>query len=146
MTEWPKLSETLVEPKHPHVCQCCGAGPSGLKLERWQECDQGDRPTPVVVVLCVACSGVLIEPHPRLYRRLQANEPLPGSMTLCVGCRHRDGVRCAHPDAKANGGGGVILTLARPIDAFVCRRGKGQRSGWERIWPGPVTACKQRED
>ena len=142
-TGWPRLSVDLPDRRHPQRCQACGA--TGTAVDRWREHDDADRPEPIVVVLCRACGDQLIDPHPRLYARLDPNEPVPGCMAICVDCRWREGVRCTHPRAKANGGPGVVLTIATPMHAFVCRRGKGARSGPMTIWPSPATACQQKE-
>lgn len=141
---WPKLSETLPGPRSPDRCQSCGA--SGPVLARWRECDDGDRPTPVLVVLCDNCGDALIEPHPRAYSLLSPNEPAPGAMPLCLDCRHRAGAACGHPAAKANGGPGVMLTLPRPSTGIVCSRGKkGRGCQTVTFWRGPVSACQQKE-
>jgi hypothetical protein len=46
----------------------------------WVEHDGDDQPEPIVVMLCTDCSDRLIEPYPRLYRRLARNEPCAGIM------------------------------------------------------------------
>lgn len=146
---WPRLSETLPNDRHPDRCQACGADARlGAELTRWQEHDQDDAPEPIVVVLCVPCAKRLIEKHPRLYRELHAHEPVPGSMPICVACGWRDGVRCTHPDAKANGGGGLRLTYPRPTPYFWHGRSGpkgGRRTGGRGVvYHGPVTACAGR--
>lgn len=95
--------------RHPEKCQHCG---DHRNLTRWQEHDHNDRPEHRVIVLCKACSDRMIEPHPRLYRPLNVNDPWPGCMEICIDCRLRDGVRCTSPAAKCNGGDGVMLTVA----------------------------------
>lgn len=85
---------------------------------------------------------------PRLSESLQLSkyQPWPGCMEICIDCRHRDGVRCAHPDAKANGGTGVLLTIEPPIHARVQRVVNRRRVCSPIIvWPSVATACKQKE-
>lgn len=142
---WFKLSDTLTGPKSPDRCQSCGAAgePDSRDITRWQECDHSDRPTAVVVVLCKPCGGRLIEPHPRLYRALEPNDPHPGSNGVCLDCPHRAGVNCGHPDAKANGGAGVLLAVGKPTEVHLCRSPR-RLSGWVRMWPYPPRDCKQK--
>ncbi len=140
---WPRLSVELTGPKHPERCQGCSVGPPGLA--RWREHDQDDRPEFTVVVLCKACSDRLIDEHPRLYGLLQRHEPQAGCMPICVDCAHRKGVSCSSPDAKANGGPGVVLTVPAPIVVHV-RRARPHPSGFQRQWSGPVRICMQREE
>lgn len=136
--------------KHPQKCQLCGAfdpllGLPGVvrhSLDRWREHDHHDRPENRVIVLCDKCAKRVIKPHPRLYERLQANEPFPGCMALCVDCKFRDGVTCTHTDAKANGGNGVMITIEKPIMAMV--DGRNYR-GPLAMWGAPASACKQKE-
>jgi len=167
---WPRLSEDLAGPRHPHACQSCGrAAPpaSSTKpvdipedpsdddarrmgdeviraleaartrpLRAWQEHDDEDRPETIAVVLCRACSSRLINPHPRLYQELALNQPFAGVMDLCVSCRFRDGVRCAHPDLKANGGPGLVIPS--PPVAHVCGRFAGPSGN---VYLHPPTSC-----
>jgi hypothetical protein len=171
-TPWPRLSESLTGPKHPHVCQSCGreypvrlqftdplqeldAGrpqdiwgeiaqvldpPKGVY--GWQEHGDTDSPEPIVVMLCTTCSDRLIVPHPRLYRQLAPNEPFPGVMELCLGCRFRTGVRCTHPALKANGGPGLKIEIGPPDVAMV----HGVRGGQKVIlYRHPAKECAGRE-
>jgi len=92
----------------------------------WQECDDADRPEPIAVLLCPSCSARLIEPHPCLYYGLPFNEPFAGTMGLCAPCRFRDGVRCAHPNLKANGGAGLIIQADTPVSVPGRPPGRGQ--------------------
>lgn len=153
---WPKLSETLDGPRHPRMCQGCGAehdavigsGAKALRITllRWQECDENDQPTPVIVVLCRSCSDALVEAHPRLYRQVSKYQPLPGTMDLCAACRHRDGLRCAHPDLRANGGIGLEIRFPQPEVAFVDGIKDGRRFGYRQtLYTGPPTSCAGRE-
>ena len=143
----PGLSETLIGPKDPRVCQSC-ATPNhpGNPLARWLEHDPNDTlpPKPVVVVLCARCSGRLIEPHPRLYRPVDNGAPFPGCMGVCVTCRFRDGVACTNPLAKLNGGPGLAMTWEKPpVSAHLCYG--GGRSEFKTIFSGPVKSCSGRE-
>lgn len=151
MKNWPKLSETLPYQRHPNICQGCGAG--GLDLaaraehQRWIECDEDDKPTAVVVLLCKACSEREIEKHPRLYESIPKNAPRPGTMELCLECRHRDGLACKHPDAKANGGAGIAIFGQQPTRGFWDGTDKrGRRTGGVlTIYPTPPQRCAGRE-
>lgn len=140
--------------RHPLICQqcggCCGGDPDGsgkarimrTSLDRWQECDHDDKPEHRLIVLCSKCSGRMIEPHPRLYHRLHVNDPWPGCMEICVTCKFRDGIKCSHPDAKINGGNGVMLTVGAPMRGFI--DGAKYRGPFCH-YPYPPKACKQKE-
>lgn len=148
-----RLSQELSGRRDLDHCQSCGragsvADPEGKpSLWLWQEHDDADRPEGIVVVLCDRCSNRIIEPHPRLYRKLGHYEPFPGALPICTGCVHQDDFRCTHPRAKLNGGEGVYLTFPRPIMAFVDGTRGGRRTGWRENWyTGPVTACDAREE
>lgn len=106
---WPKLSETLTGPREPGKCQSCGN--EGTRW--WEECDESDRPTKVLVILCTPCEKKLIKPHPRLYCLTWTPCPWPGAMAICQNCTQRDGLRCTHPDLKANGGAGLLLQIPK---------------------------------
>lgn len=141
---WPRLSADL--PKHEtlHRCRACGATE---KLARWQEHDEEDKPEPVVVVLCEACSGKIIEPHPRLYRELPRFEPFPGAMGICTFCRFMtEPCRCSSPQAKINGGPGLKYEMPPPDNCHVLYTEGGRRKGkWLTTFKGPVTGCTGRE-
>lgn len=142
MTDWPRLSEDLTGPKDPEHCQSCG---STANLSVWQEHSAADRPENVFVVLCELCSRTLVEPHPRLYRQLDRNEPRPGVMALCARCRHRDGTRCQHPDAMTNGGTGLAISHSKPMTAFVDGTFGGRRGGRQvTMYANPPSACAGR--
>jgi hypothetical protein len=143
-------------------------GPKDLKLGkhlgRWRECDERDRLTAVLVVLCGACSKKLIDPHPRLYHYVAANDPCPGAMAICADCPYREGLSCTFPDLLRLrherrkpvmvdfGGkdrpqsGGYALYLTPPSDCSGkrhARRYHPPRTGWqfpeERAWmDGPL--------
>jgi hypothetical protein len=125
MPEWPRLSETLSHPRTLVACQACGRGelPS-INLAVWQEHDEADRPEPIFLVLCDACAR-LIEPHPRLYRRVDRWAPAPGIMPTCSGCRHQDALRCRSPLLKANGGPGLPIRSGVAAQGFACSRKQG---------------------
>ena len=164
-TCWPKLSVQLTGPRDPRRCQSCGCEgslepetevyqgkgkpcvlPKTLPtLVAWCECDGNDQPTRTIVVLCRSCGDKLIEKHPRLYAAQPYWMPLPGIMGLCLDCRHRDGTACTSPQAKFNGGEGLEVLHPKPHDVHFYRRGKGTRSGWEKVYQGPATACSNRE-
>jgi hypothetical protein len=136
-----RLSEQLGGPVRPDRCQGCG---SVCDLALWQEHDEQDRPEPIVIILCERCSKRTIGPHPRLYAELERNRPWPGAMAICDRCRFRDRLRCTHPAAKANGGAGVELTIARPVTAHLSRSPR-RLSGFVMWWPHPATDCDRRE-
>lgn len=139
---WPRLSADLPKRAELHACRSCGGNSD---LARWLEHDGADEPEPIVVVLCKACADRLIEPHPRLYRKMTPFEPFPGVMSICGDCRLRDGQRCTNAQAKINGGPGLAMTYPAPTRVHYYRRGKGAKSGWETIWNGPVTSCAGKE-
>lgn len=125
---WPRLSETL--PAREGRCQCRNCGTTAVAVGYWQEHDEADQPQPIVVALCGRCADELIEPHPRLYRRLEANEPFPGTMDLCDNCLDRRGAACVSPQSKANGGPGLTVIYPRPDPYHVSYRSKaGRRCG-----------------
>lgn len=149
--EQPGLSATLTCAARPDRCQSCGSPHRETHpLARWHECDPWDRPTSpaVVVVLCRGCSDRLIEPHPRLYVRLDQLAPCPGAMSVCLHCTQRDGVMCRSPEAKQNGGPGLTYGWADgklPTVAHVCGTRNGRRTGWTAtMWPGKVLTCSGR--
>jgi hypothetical protein len=147
---WPKLSVTLPErwsqlfPLEWGMCESCGAEGELFTKELvvWQEQSDTDRPTPVAVVLCPKCSKALVPPHPRLYRSVWPNAPLPGVMELCRGCRKRAGYRCTHPDLTTNGGPGLETIYPAPSRAHL--NYGGGRGEWVLLWNGPPTSCAGR--
>ena len=106
----------------------------------WQEHDDLDQPEPIIVMLCTACSDRLIEPHPRLYRRLERNEPCPGIMSLCLECAFHAGVRCLCPEAHINGGPGLRLEHDPPISTHL-NYGVGRGGATFTVYPNPVRSC-----
>ena len=136
-----RLSLDLIHPDDPERCKACGAWGN---VSRWQEHNDADGPTRVVVVLCGDCSARIIEKHPRLYRELDVHEPWPGCMEICQDCRHRKGTKCSHPEAKWNGGRGVILTMPKPMNVHLSRVPR-RLSGWVTFWQGPVSHCQQKQ-
>jgi hypothetical protein len=149
---WSKLSQVLTFMRHPEVCQSCGdtqpgEGVAKPDLTRWVECDEWERSTGVVVVLCRPCVTRVLEPHPRLYREIETYAPHPGTMALCVACTHRFGLNCKHPDLRANGGAGLLITHAKAVRALVnVGGGRGHRRGClpVSIYAHPPTACAGR--
>ena len=120
---WPRLSETLSFDRELDTCQACGRWEVVLSV--WQEHDDNDQPEQVYLVLCDACSDGIIDPHPRLYRRLARFEPAPGAMACCVGCQHLSELRCTNPAMQFNGGTGVPIKAKIASRGFVCSRGRG---------------------
>lgn len=147
MIKWPKLSETLSPVIDLNTCQHCGSNDvSDLHPSRWREHDDNDNPTTVVVLLCKACGDAIIEPHPRLYERLDYFCPAPGSMPVCADCKFRNGVTCKHSDLKGNGGLGLPLKMPKPGVMFVDGRdSKGKPFGYQMTqFKGPVI-CDAKE-
>jgi hypothetical protein len=155
LDNWPRLSETLAGPRAPDRCQSCGLEGThsydrrgyykAPELRRWREHSQFDKPEPIIVILCAGCSDRLIEKHKRLYSHVNANQPEPGTEALCLDCPHREGVACRCPLLTSNGGPGMLMTCPKPSDVHFLRRGKGARSGWEKIYPGPPEGCAGKE-
>lgn len=143
---WPKLSEapSLFGDKSPGACQQCGRTPGDVDLFRWREHDDADRPTSVVVVLCRECESI-IEPHPRLYARLDPFEPHPGSMAICTNCRFRVGLACDHPNLLEKGGPGLKLIYPKPGVMFVDGVRNGRRFGAQILTYSAPAKCEVRE-
>lgn len=92
--------------------------------------------------LCPRCSNELIEPHPRLYRAFQPNEPLPGVMDLCADCIHREGSRCKCPLAMFNGGPAPGLDIKLPENSVTRAFVDGRRySGPMTFYTAPAVSC-----
>jgi hypothetical protein len=144
---WPRLSQTLPH-RHPLTCQACGASfiDGGERLGFWQEHDDQDQPERIFVPLCQKCADRIIEPHPRLYEKIDRNAPMPGGMPICIDCRFRDGLRCTHADLVTNGGDGLRLTQVQPSVMFLDYRDKAARRRGKRIvsYYRPVSACAGR--
>jgi len=141
----PKLSEDLPHPVAPTVCQACGTDDPPGWLAYWRECDEDDKPTPVFVTLCDVCSKKLIEPHPRLYDRLEPNQPYPGLMPLCHDCQLRDRNYCLSKLLVANGGPGLKIVFPQPHMVHLDGYRNGRRTGWNQtIYPGPAVSCEGR--
>lgn len=153
---WPRLSESLPFTE-PGECANCGAPesedflsgkhPYKPALYVWREHDQFDNPEGRFVTLCVKCSDRLIEPHPRLYARLETHTPAPGVMEVCRDCKHRDGNRCLNPASLANGGEGIALVGPKPTTVYIDGVDKrGRRFGrWLQAYDGPVKSCSGKE-
>lgn len=140
----PRLSQDLPHCGELLRCWSCGgrAGAEGVAdLHRWQECDDQDRPEPIILVLCETCGDRIVEPHPRMYHPLRPYQPWPGAMSLCFDCIQRDGTRCRVAQA-------VRIEQEAPIVAHVrySRRQKnGTRGEWVRTWSKPATGCDRKE-
>lgn len=135
---WPRLTD---EARAPDLvrCQLCGGG--DLPLTVFEQCDEDDQPEGRLLTACSRreCSR-RIKDHPRLYRDVDVR---PGAIAaLCVDCVHRDGLRCRHPDLRANGGAGLVLTLSSLMGAgvVVCVKGRGCGP-----LPRRATACKGQQ-
>lgn len=113
------------------VCNICGreVDPSDLPLTLWREHDEHDLPIAGASALVfigqgrdhASCRRVL-EKHSRLYAEAQAQ---PGHFpSLCGPCVHRGGLACSHPDLKANGGAGLLITLDGLASMIICSRGR----------------------
>lgn len=151
------LSATLPYVPHPNHCQSCGEHESADPLKtllntsgrivpftRWRECDEWDKPTMTIVILCPKCSKKLIDPHPRLYVPLELFQPFPGVMDICATCSFRSGVTCHSPIAKHNGGTGMKIEAPEPVVAHV-NRGRG-RSGFIKLYSVAPTGCAGRRE
>lgn len=112
---WPRLSEALPH-LHPLKCAGCGLDHYEELLTLWQECDQQDQPEIRYVLLCESCGDRMIEPHVRLYARIDRNSPAPGAMEICADCRYREGLWCAK--VKAHGGPGITIQAPKPMTGF----------------------------
>jgi hypothetical protein len=148
--ERPGLTETLTGPRDPLLCSSCASRhTTSNPLARWLECDAWDRipDRPVVVVLCKRCSDKFIEPHPRLYHRLDRFDPFPGCMAVCISCPARRELTCTSPIAQRNGGPGLAYTWkdgAAPMHAHV-RVSPPGRSGFRTFYPGRVETCSGKD-
>lgn len=117
------------------VCNICGKEDDhGV----FRECDENDEPLPGaehVLIACRDCESSHVDTHPRLY--VGASEP--GLWWwLCDPCQWRDGVRCGHPDLKANGGPGLRVSTDGSR-GFVCG------DGWcQPVGPRPVSCVGRK--
>lgn len=137
----PGLSVTLTFPRRLDACQACGR--EMFELRRWQECDENDKPTPVLVMLCERCEKRLINAHPRLYRQIDKWAPWPGAMELCVGCKFLDALACRSPLLKANGGAGLPVTPGASDDVHL--NYGGGRGEFKKMYHSPPSKCDGRE-
>ena len=133
--------------RYPGICQNCGSyGNETTPIHCWTEHDDKDRPTRTVVCLCIPCAQRIIEPHPRLYSRIEPNTPVPGAMpNLCRTCPFRNDLTCTHPKLKANGGKGLcIITPTEPTRGFWdgCNK-QGRHIGGSFVhYPNPPIFCE----
>lgn len=149
MNPMPRLTDDLPH-REPGVCSRCGergmvlldgGGSTALPTHYlWREHGDADEPETRFVELCTACADAVIEPHPRLYARMAVNAPAIGAMPLCLGCRHRDGLRCANPLAIPNGGPGMPIDIDPPGTMHV-NRGGGGRNYWTKVYFRPARSC-----
>lgn len=144
-SDWPRLTETLDHP-HPTMCGHYGHDVMPHVRELWQEHSRLDEPEPRYLVLCPDCAKEIIDPHPRLYRRLHNLAPAPGAMALCAECKHRKRWTCTNRDAKAHGGPGIRIRAPKPtIMHLDGTDSAGRRRGWTSyIYPSEPTACSGR--
>lgn len=141
---FPRLTTMLAGPDKPEVCRCCGDADASL----WQEHDDRDQPEHRYLWLCEKCSDRIIEPHPRLYAKIDDNTPAPGAMRICADCTLRAaGGRCACPTAKANGGPGINITTTTGFHGFIDGRDKSGRRWGRRFthYPSPPSACSGKQ-
>lgn len=134
---WPRLTDRLLPADLVH-CQLCG---KSKPLRVYEECDESDKREARFLVACTGADcNRTIALHPRLYESVNNR---PGSITqLCASCAHRDGLACRHPSLKANGGPGLLITLASPFPAGVIVCVKGARG---LTIPRLATACAGRQ-
>ncbi len=110
-------------------CWLCGL--PAFHMRRLRECDDNDKPRPGDDALIYvgaehdACN-LLLEEHPRLYLDEQG---APGQFGICAPCDSRQGLTCASPFLKKNGGPGLTVTVDH-LPGIVSRssRGKCERS------------------
>lgn len=140
---WPRLSETLQYGRSPDTCQRCGQLGDPESLERYEECDEWDKGTGVLVVVCSPCAKACIGPHPRLYKGVDKWKPLPGVMALCLGCGQRDGLECRSPALKRNGGSGLEIAFPEPEGPVHLNYGGG-RGEFRYLYRGPASKCAGR--
>lgn len=111
-----------------YCCNVCGQ-PSA-ELDAYQAHDGYDNPLPTP-----SSVGFIGHDHPTCLRKMQEHPRLYAHVTgspgyfgrLCGPCRHRDGYRCTNPQAKMNGGPGLIATPDVPFTAIVCSRGRSSK-------------------
>lgn len=148
----PRLSEDLPGTRWPGICQACDGrdrtlfpGEGKHVVTPWQEHDERDRPELICVWLCRGCSDRIIDPHPRLYARMDQWEkmPFPGIMGLCEGCLWRRGPDCANPLQKRLGGSGLGIEYPRPQKMFIDCSPRSA-SGLYTVFSGPPTSCAGR--
>lgn len=139
---------TVAAHRSPDIFAACGiCGEPAEHLRALRECDEFDQPIPGDDGLLFvgeghrACDKVVSD-HPRLYEDTHGR---PGYFPrICGPCVHRDGFACRHPDLKANGGAGLVVTMPTAAEwqgmgnVIVCGRGGCWRP------PRVATACAGR--
>lgn len=121
--DWPRLSKTLSKARRYEFCQSCDKGAE----QTWQECDEDDIPEIIYLRLCKTCADKIIEPHPRLYIRLDEWAPAPGAMRCCIDCGNlkQGELDCRSPLLKSLGGPGLPIQQFVQSRGIMCSRGKG---------------------
>lgn len=141
----PGLSTTLQYDDHPYVCKSCGIAGQGTPVTGWREADEWDQfsDDSAVVMLCAKCSDRLIEPHARLYKRLEPLGPFPGVMDICLACIHRTGTTCTNKQLLRHGGAGIRLG---GMSGSRCHLNYGGGRGeFKTLWSTPPSRCSGRE-
>jgi hypothetical protein len=142
-----RLSETLLHmaPGECGVCKRTASDPDVKRMELWQEHDHNDKPEQRFVWLCDTCAGHIIDPHPRLYARLDPNAPAPGAMEICRKCVHRRGWKCTQ--TKASGGPGIVVNATKGMTVHIDGTKNGKRFGfWHTTFPAPPSGCTGRKE
>ena len=124
--ESTRLIDECQGPQSPRQCGRCGATKSTRELDRFRYLDNDDlAERPRVLNLCESCAVELADHDERYRTQLQPladNEPWPGALEVCLGCRYRDGLECRSPLAKFNGGPGIhfpgVTLTSAVIEAF----------------------------
>lgn len=121
------FSKASTRPTDPiTACNICGQASDELSI--WREHDERDAPilrSENMIFIGKDHSECLraMEAHPRLYAEEMG---WPGHLPrLCGPCTFRQGFTCSHPDLKANGGKGLLITLHDPLRAagVICVKG-----------------------
>ncbi len=105
------------------ACNICGCASDDMGA--WREHDERDQPIAgddYVVFIGKDHSGCMkvMKKHPRLYAEEAGR---PGHFpALCGPCRFRRDLGCTHPELKANGGPGLLVTIDQgfPKNVIIC--------------------------